>query len=160
MPLTLREDIAQVKTMPRNDDVLAQRSELLSRVDRDLIEAIVVRGQSVGTMARLMGVTPRALRQRVLKLSRRMLSEPFLSAARALPYLETSDAAIASAAYCQRLSQRELCVQFNLTWHALRRRLDQISARIDTIRRLMAGRGVAGGVENLGKARASIKSVV
>ena len=150
MQLQLREDIAHVKRLPRNDDVLAQRSELLSRVDHDLIDAIVVRGQTVGAIARLMGVTPRSLRERVFRLTRRMTSEPFLSAARMLPYLEPADAAIAAAAYCQGLSQRKLCKQLNLTSHALRRRLDRISARIDTIGRLTAPRTrLAGGQAGL-----------
>jgi hypothetical protein len=138
MRLSLKEGICLAGRLPRNDDVVMGRAGLLKAEDRDVLDAVVLRGQPVSSVARLMGVSPRVVRNRVLALSRRMGSRQFLDAARALPYLDAEDAAIAHATFCQGVPQRELCVKMGMTGHALRRRLDQISARIATIRLLKA----------------------
>lgn len=149
MGLPLNENIACVRDLPRSDAVLMGRAELLAPRDRDLMEAVLVHGQRIGALARLLGVEPRSLRARVERLGRRMTSRRFLDAARALPYLPPTEAALARARYCQGLSHRELCGKFRMRHHELRRRLDRLSARIDTLRRMrravrLLGASVAG----------------
>jgi hypothetical protein len=135
--MALRDDGLCTAGRPlRNDDLVRVRAELLAPRDRDLVEAVVLRGQRVSSLARLMGVCPRSLRDRVHVLTQRMASRDFLDAARALPYLTNDDAFLARAAFCEGMPRRELCRRFGLTWHALRRRLDQLSARIAMIREL------------------------
>ncbi|MCD4823971.1 MAG: hypothetical protein K8S55_05150 [Phycisphaerae bacterium] len=139
MPVQLRENIYRTRHIPRTDAVLMGRAELLAPVDRDLIETILIRGQSAASVGRLMKISPRNVRQRVHRLGRRMTSRKFLDAARALPYLAVEDAEIARLYYCQCIPQRELGQRVGLTNHAIRRRLDFITAEIATIRRIRKG---------------------
>lgn len=136
MPLRLRENICRVRQMPRNDDILMGRAELLAVEDRDLIEAILIRGQSTGSVARMIGLTPRIVRSRVYRLGRRLTSQQFLDTARALRYLSAPDALLARLRFCQGATQRQLSHRLGLSCHVLRRRLDHISAQVATIRRL------------------------
>jgi len=112
------------------------RAELLAKDDRELIEAVFVRGQSSESVARMMGVRPREVRRRLYSLARRLASRRFLNAARALPYLRPADADLARLRFCQGVTQRQLCRQMGLSSYTLRRRLDKIGAEIETIRRV------------------------
>jgi DNA-directed RNA polymerase specialized sigma24 family protein len=136
MPLSLREHICRARKIPRNEELLMARAELLLPADRDLVEAVFVHGQSAVSLARLLGVKPRAVRRRVHLLAKRMASRRFMDAARALPYLDEGDAAIAKMAFCQHVSQREIARQAGLTRHEVRRTLDRLTERISMIRRL------------------------
>lgn len=141
MPISLRERVCRAAQAPRSDTILMGRAELLAVEDRDLIEAVLIRGQTASSVARLMGWTPKRVRGRVKRLLRRMNSRAFLDAARALPYLAPADAALARLHFCQGLAHRKLCVRLGLTVHAMRRRLDRVSAQIETIARLAAASG-------------------
>ena len=112
------------------------RAALLAREDRDLIEAIFVRRQTARSLGRLMGLSPKVIRQRTRRLSSRLASRRFVNAARTLPYLAPDDAKLARLHFCQGLNQRQLSLHLGLSTHVLRRRLDRISAQIDTIRRV------------------------
>ncbi|MFA6135288.1 MAG: hypothetical protein WC869_14850 [Phycisphaerae bacterium] len=136
MAISLRENLCVAERLPRSDSVLMGRAELLKRPDRDLLEAVLVRGQSVAALARIMGADPRSLRVRVRRLGRRLTSRRFLDAARALPYLGKEEAELARLRFCQGATLRELCDHFNVSWHCLRRRLDQVSAQVATVRRM------------------------
>jgi DNA-directed RNA polymerase specialized sigma24 family protein len=136
MPLPLRESICRQRNLPRDEGVLRGRLELLSDEDRELLESVLLRGQSASSLARIMGVRPRGVRRRVHRLVRRVTARSFLDAARALDYLPAGDAELARLHFCQGLSQRELCRRLKVTSHALRRRLDHITAEIATIRRM------------------------
>jgi len=136
MALPLKEEIATVRKLPRNDAVLMGRAELLAPGDRELMQAVLGHGQRTASLARLLGVEPRTIRLRLERLGRRMNSRPFLDAARALSYLPAADAALARARYCEGLSQRELCERFGMSRHELRRRLDRLAAQIETLRRM------------------------
>ncbi len=138
MVLSLREDIARVRNLDVDQGLLLQRAELLSEQDRAIIEAVLVRGQSAASLARLMNANPRVLRKRVRQIHRRMLSREFLAAARAIGYLAPGEAELAKLRYCQRLSYRQLCSRLAITSHALRRKLCALSARIQTISQMMA----------------------
>jgi hypothetical protein len=136
MPVILRESIANVVRLPRNDDILIARAQLLSEQDRALIEAILLKGQSAAAVGRLIGEKTRLVRERV---SRRLCSRRFLDAARALAYLSADDAALARLAFCECLSHRELCRRLNLTEFHLRRRLDKITGQIVQMSRARKG---------------------
>jgi DNA-directed RNA polymerase specialized sigma24 family protein len=145
MPLTLRESICRSKRLPRDDEVLMGRAELLAPCDRDLVDAVLVRGQPTSSIARLMGVTRRVVRDRVHRLSRLLVSRRFLDAARALPYLSPEDGALARLRFCSGLTHAQLCQRLGLTPHRLRRRLDRLSAQIATIRQLSCSQAGIGG---------------
>ena len=135
MALSLRENIAQVRRIPRNDDVLMGRAELLRERDRDLVEAVMLHGQSAVAMGRLMGVSHRSVRSRVQKLCRHLCSRRFLDAARALSYMSPADAKLTQLRFCAGMTLRQLSAELGLTEHHIRRRLDRLSAQIAMIRR-------------------------
>jgi len=136
MALPLKESLCVAKELMRDDDLIRGRAELLDVRDRDLIEAIFIRGQSTASVGRMLGVPARRVRDRAARLRRHLVSRKFLDAARALPYLARDEAALAKRRFCQQATHRQLCEELGLTSHALRRRLDQLSAKIATIRRL------------------------
>jgi DNA-directed RNA polymerase specialized sigma24 family protein len=140
MILSLQENIAEVRSMEVDHDLLMRRADLLSTKDRDLIEAVLVRGQSAASMGRLMGVDPRTVRKRISKIRRRISSKDFLAAARAMGYLSADDAELARLRYCQGLSHRQLYRQLAITSHALRRRLCALAAQIEMVGRMTQSR--------------------
>ncbi len=146
MHLTLRESICVATELPRNDTILMGRAELLSPEDRDLVDAVLIRGQSTRSVAGMMGGSARAVRRRVSRLGRRLTSRKFLSAARSLSYLSPDDADLAKLYYCQGLSHRQLVTRLGLSIHVLRRRLDRITAQIAVITN-----GPGGGVSIAGR---------
>jgi len=135
MALSLRESICQATRLPRCDDVILGRAELLLPRERLLVEAIVVRGQPVKTVAWMMGVSPRTIRRRVRRLCERMTSPAFLDAARSLHYLQPDDAKLARLHFCGGMSHRQLVRELGLSVHTIRRRLDGIRAQIAMITR-------------------------
>jgi len=115
--------------------VLLARAELLGRDDRELIEAVWMRGQSIRSLARLMGVTRHTLRRRLQRLCRHLASRRFLDAARALRHLTPDDADLARRRFCHRQPLRRLALDLGISEHGLRRRLDRISAQIALLAR-------------------------
>ena len=144
MALSLKENIARVRKLPRDSAVLMARAELLAPGDKDLMEAILLRGQTVASVARMMGVTARAVSNRAKRLAARMTSRRFLDAARALPYLDDEDAKLASMKFCGGMSERSLAEKTGLSPHVVRRRLDRITAKITMIRNIQQASGQTG----------------
>jgi len=139
MAVRLNENMCQSPT-PRGDvDVLLRRAELLGREDRELLEAVFARGQTLVSIARMTGVSSRRVSNRLRRITRRLTSREFLDAARALGYLSREDAALASLRFCQGLSSRKMAAKLEMSAHVLRRRLDRISAQIEIIGRLQRG---------------------
>jgi len=136
MALSLQEKLHRGGRLPSSEAVLLGRARLLARLDADLIEAVVVRGQPTRVVARLMGLKARAVRDRVNRLVRRMASRSFIDAARAMPCLPPADAELAKLRFCEGHTQRGLCQRLGLTSHELRRRLDRVTAQIETISRM------------------------
>lgn len=134
MAIPLKEAILSARRLPRSDDILMARAELLAQEDRDLVEAIFVRGQSAKSVARMVDVDVRLLRQRVNRLARRMASRRFLNAARSLPYLARPDAMLARLRFCEGRTIRQLQARLEVSEHVLRRWLDHVTAQIATIR--------------------------
>ncbi len=136
MPLQLKENLYRSRQLPRNDAVIMGRAELLDPEDRDLLEAVLMRGQKVSCLARMLGVTPRSLRSRLHRIACRLTSKVFLNAGRALPYLPDDDRKIARMKFCEGVSVRQISSRLGVTEHALRRRMDRINAQIETILRI------------------------
>jgi len=136
MALRLRENIAIARKLPRDSAVLMARAELLAQGDRELMEAILLRGQTVASVSRMMGISQRAVSNRAKRLAARMTSSRFLDAARALPYLDAPDAKLASMRFCEGLSERKLAAKMGLSPYVLRRRLDRVSAQISMIKNI------------------------
>ncbi|MBI5722411.1 MAG: hypothetical protein HZA50_00490 [Planctomycetes bacterium] len=134
MPLSLRENICESHRLPRDEEVLAGRMELLEPKDKELLEAVIINGQPTRLIASLMNKSPQHIRNRVYRLSRRLASRRFLDAARAMPYLSPADAQLAKLHFCQGVAQRQLARQTGMTIHAVRRSLDRLAAAIATIR--------------------------
>lgn len=145
MALSLRETICLARELPRTDAVLMGRAEFLSREDRDLVESVLIRGQPAAQIARLAGRTARSVRRRVHRIGRQLTSREFLDAIRALPYLSADDARLARLYFCQNVPQRPLAQRLGLTLHALRRRLDRLSAQIAAIARWQKAGQPSGG---------------
>jgi DNA-directed RNA polymerase specialized sigma24 family protein len=135
MPMQLRENISIARKLPRTDVVLLGRSAFLGQEDRDLIEAVLVRGQPAALVARMTGTTAKAVRRRVHRISRRLSSRKFLDTVRALPYLPEEESLLARLFFCRGVPQRQIAQQMNITEHALRRRLDRLAAQITAITR-------------------------
>jgi DNA-directed RNA polymerase specialized sigma24 family protein len=112
------------------------RAELLSAEDRELMEAVMVRGQTMRSVARMKGTSERSVGNRVRRLSERLASRAFLDAARALAYLPREDAMLASLRFCAGLSERKLAEILGASSHVVRRRLDRIGAQIAMIHRI------------------------
>jgi len=140
MPLKLRESLCRHRHLPRSDAVVMGRAELLQPEERELLEAVLVDGQRVRSVAGMMGVTPRSLRSRIHKIVCRLTSRSFLNAGRAMPYLSGRDREVARMRFCEGISQRRISRKLGMTEHALRRRLDRISAQIETILQICAAR--------------------
>lgn len=139
MALRLRESICQSQKLPRESDVLIHRAELLAPEDRALVEAILVRGQTAESVSRLTGQSSRTICNRIRKIARRLASRKFIYAARALPYLSDEDAILARRHFCAGVSLRRLACEMDSSEYAIRRKLNQLAAQIDLIRRLNSG---------------------
>lgn len=136
MILPLKEGTCLPKDKPVVDERVLGRAELLRQGDRELLEAVLGRGQSAASLARMMGTPPRTIQSRVRRLIRRLTSRSFLEAARALPLLSPQDAALARMRYCQGATYDELCRELKLTLHHVRRNLDRMAAQVETIGRI------------------------
>ena len=136
MVVSLKESVLMSGRLPRSDDLLQARVELLSLEDRALVEAVLLRGQSTRSLSRLMGMTTRGVRDKVNRLTRRMASSQFIDAARSLPHLSPGDAELAKLRFCQGYRLRGLCEHLGLSEHGVRRRLDRVAAEIQAINRI------------------------
>jgi len=129
------------RRLPKDSAVLMARAELLAPGDKELMEAILLRGQTVASVARMTGMSVRAVSNRAKRLAARMTSRRFLDAARALPYLDDEDAKLASMKFCAGMSDRGLAEKTGLSQHVVRRRLDRIAAKISMIRNIQRANG-------------------
>jgi len=141
MAMSLKESIAKARKLPKDTDLLIARAELLAPADRELMEAIMVRGQSAASVARMTGRSARSTANRAKRLAKRLSSKRFLDAARALPYLDGSDARLACLRFCAGMSVRKLAEQTSTSPHVIRRRLDRVGAQILMIRRMQRAGG-------------------
>ncbi|MBT3277951.1 MAG: hypothetical protein HN909_04980 [Phycisphaerales bacterium] len=136
MRLPLREELIDRYRLPDSDAILVGRAELLAPRDRELLKAVLVHGQRPSAVAAMLSEPANRIRQRLYRLCQRLTSAKFLSAARALSYLEKTDAEWARLYFCERLSQRELSERFELPAHRVRRRVEDLASKVEAIRRL------------------------
>jgi len=141
MALRLKDSIARSSPLPRDEQIIMGRAELLSTGDKDLVEAVLVRGQPATLIARIMGTSAKVIRARVRCLGRRLTSQRFLKAARALPYLDGDEAHLARLNFCAGVSQRRLARELGIPTHTLRRRLEHIAVKINVIHQLAVSGG-------------------
>ena len=144
MAVRLNESICEGRKPPKDVDLLIARAELLAREDRELVGAVLARGQSMVSIARMTGMSARSISNRMRRITGRLTSREFLDAARALPYLSREDATLASLRFCEGLSTRKMAGRLRMSAHVLRRRLDRIGAQIEIIRRMQRGGGPHG----------------
>jgi hypothetical protein len=140
--------------------VLAARAGLLRSDDRELVKAVMINGYTAAEVARMTRLSPRSICNRIRKLTTRLGSREFLGAARALPFLEPSDAALARMRFCAGMSLRQISREMSdgqgtrgaeagtarrdahrrrrgrMTPHVVRRRLDSVAAKIALINRM------------------------
>jgi hypothetical protein len=162
MALSLRESVATATRLPQDATVLAARAGLLRSDDQELVKAIMIHGFTAAEVARMMGLSPRSVCNRIRKLTARLGSREFMRAARALPFLDPADAALARMRFCAGMSLRQISRQMSArprpsgrtgpvrrgdeqgtvrfggrtSPHVVRRRLDQVSAKIALINRM------------------------
>ncbi|MFP4105105.1 MAG: hypothetical protein ACLFVU_03350 [Phycisphaerae bacterium] len=130
MPLQLREDIVIPRTLPRSEHIIEMRARFLAPEDRDLIEAVLIRGTSSRAVSRMMKVCPRTVRNRVHRLAKKLVSKEFMDAARALQYLPDDEARLARWRFCEGRSIREISERLGKGYHPTSKHLHQIAAKI------------------------------
>lgn len=136
--MLLNEQLAR-KVDHRCDDVISWRIQFLNQDDRDLMDAVMLRGVSITVISRMCGVDPQVLRRRVRRLLKRIRSREFVEVIRSLAYLEPADQRVGRMKYCWGYSYRKLCAELSITMHQLRRRLDKLDASIKVINRISSG---------------------
>lgn len=136
MPVLLKESVCQGGRLPDDQRVIAGRAELLAPEDRELVEAVLMRGVSLIGVARITGVSPGCVRRRFHRLVRHLVSKEFLSAARALSYLSEEDASLARIRFCRGATLRQMCRELGLTIHEVRRRVENVGAKIAMVHRV------------------------
>ncbi len=134
--MNFRDRLTKQRRLPRNEELLMGRASLLLSKDRDLVEAVFVKGQSLRAIARMTGKTAKSVRQRIGRISRILTSRMFLETARSLPFLTDSEASLARKRFCACVSQRTLAKDLGISLTTLRRRLDRIQAQVQTLSRL------------------------
>ncbi len=135
MAVTINERTCRGRKPPVSVNVLQRRAQLLSPIDREIVIAVLVRGQSAAAVGRIVGTDRSTLRRRVLKISRRITSRKFITAARAMPYLEREDAKIARLRYCEGATVASIGRQIGQASYYIRRRLDKIAAQMEVVGR-------------------------
>lgn len=133
MPLSLRESLLEARDLPADPHVLLDRIHMLSQQDAEMMEAILVRGASAASVARLMQVDERSIRKRVAALARRLGSPPILEVARAMPHLGIRDQKLAVLNCCQRVSIAEIARRSGKSQWAVRKALSRVRAKIDAV---------------------------
>ena len=143
MAVLLKESICLAGGLPADQRVIAGRAELLTPEDRELIEAVLMRGVSLIGVARITGESPGCIRRRFHRLVRRLGSKGFLNAARALSYLSEEDASLARMRFCRGASLRQMCRELGLTIYEVRRRVENVGAKIAMVHRVQQGADVS-----------------
>jgi len=113
-------------------EILRLRGRSLPPSDRTLMEAVYTRGERVSGLARLMGCNARTLRVRVRRVSRRLLSAPFVFVARRSESWAPMRRAVARACFVEGRSLREAANQLGLTQAAVRRHRDAVLAMLES----------------------------
>ena len=136
----LCESIAKARKLPRSSDLLISRAELLAPRDRALVEAVMLNNQSAEEIGRIADINPRTVRYRIRKLTKRMVSQRFIDAARLLLYLNPREADVVRRYHCRGQSLRMVAAELGMTLHQIRREIDRLDGEMACHRRERARR--------------------
>jgi DNA-directed RNA polymerase specialized sigma24 family protein len=107
---------------------IVRRADFLPPHDRQLLLAVYSQGNTAVDLARLMRQDPRALRRRIRRLVRRVLSSRFCYVASHKDEWTTSRRRVAIACVLQGCSLRLASKELGLSLHAVRRHFDAVLA--------------------------------
>lgn len=110
---------------------LVRRADLLSPEDRALIHAIYEDGRSGEEVARLIGVSPRALRRRLARLVERVRSARFLFVGSRLYGWPMTRRRVAAAVVLRGMSVRRAAAELGVSTYAVRVHLQAIDAMLE-----------------------------
>lgn len=114
---------------------ILDRSAMLPPADRTLMRTIFEDGRSVAEIAALAGkADPRALRRRVRRLVRRVLSNRFLFVMRNRDRWGATRRNVATVCVIHGLSIREAAAELGISLHAVRRQREAVDALYDAAR--------------------------
>ena len=138
MPLTLKENCFDFTENKRNEQgflddqaVIEARTELLDRVDRNLLRAALIYNQPTKIIAQMNRITPSTVRYRIRKLIARIGSAQFVGAARSQGLFNAEQAAVARHHVLQGKSLRATVAATGLPYHTIRRVLAEVDGIID-----------------------------
>lgn len=136
MALSLRESILDAHDRMPDPQYLVERIRMLDPRDAALLEAVLVRGASAASLARMMGLPRQTVRKRVLSLTRRINSVRFRKAAGVLHRLEGDERQVALLHFCQGLPISDLTDWLDLSPWATRQAVERVRAKIDALHRV------------------------
>jgi len=110
---------------------LIERSELLLPEDHALIRAVYSEGRTAVEIARLQGVSARAVRARLRRLIARLASREFVVVARESRGWPPMRRRVASAVILQGRTLREAADELRLSLYAVRRHMEHIRVLLE-----------------------------
>ncbi len=128
MSLPLKEGIIRhcELRLPREENSIKARADLLEPVDRELIMSVMVLGQSVRTVARMTRISPSTLRRRVRRLLSRISSPEFIATARSLHMLNDTQSAVARYHILQGKTMRVTARIMGMPYYKVRKSLAEV----------------------------------
>jgi len=138
--ISLKESVCTAHNITADTAILAGRIQWLTGQEREVAEAILLRGQTAASVARLMGLSPRTVRDRLRRIVRRLAGRRFRMTIRAIPYLAPAEAKLAAVRFCQGRTLRQTAEEMGLGFHAARRQCDAVWAQVQAIERMRKAR--------------------
>ena len=110
---------------------ILRRAEFLPAPDRALLTAALRDGRTAQELAILLGTNPRAIRRRLRRLSRHVLSDRFVFVMRHRDSWPATRRRIATACILERRPIRQTAVDFRTSLYNVRKQLDAVAALLD-----------------------------
>jgi DNA-directed RNA polymerase specialized sigma24 family protein len=112
---------------------LARLADDLAPDDRALIRAVYADGKTAVDVARLSGADPRAVRRRVRRLTRRVLSPEYLFVLRHKDRWPAPRRRVAVACFLHGRTMRDAARQLRMPLYTVRRHCDAVHAAFETL---------------------------
>lgn len=112
-------------------DLVRERCGALALPDRDLLQAVFVRGSNIAEISRLSGRPARTLRFRVKRLLGRITGPEYAFVLRHQSRWHATRRRIAAAVFLEGRSMREASRMLSLSFHTVRRQCELIRALMD-----------------------------
>jgi DNA-directed RNA polymerase specialized sigma24 family protein len=112
---------------------LARLAEDLPPDDRALIRAVYSDGKTAVEVGRLSGADPRAVRRRIRRLARRVLSPEYLFVLRHKDRWPAARRKVAVACILHGRPMREVADELRVSLHAVRRHCEAVQAAFETV---------------------------